>query len=68
MSRQTIQDKNFRTLGYIETMPDGRQKALDKQFRTLGYYDPKRNETQDAQFRTLMKGNTLSALVVESAK
>jgi hypothetical protein len=63
MSRQAIKDKQFRTIGYIETMSDGKQKALDPQFRTLGYYDPKRNVTQDPQFRTLANGNVLSGLI-----
>jgi hypothetical protein len=63
MSRQTIQDDRFRTLGYIETMPDGKQKALDPRFRTLGYYDPKRNVTQDERFRTIANGNVLSGLI-----
>jgi hypothetical protein len=66
MSREPIKDKNFRTIGYIETMSDGRQKALDGSFRTLGYYDPKRNVTQDASFRTIAQGNVLSALVYET--
>lgn len=63
MSRQAIKDKQFRTIGYIETMNDGKQKALDAQFRTLGYFDPKRNVTQDAQFRTIANGNVLSGLI-----
>ena len=63
MSREAIKDKNFRTIGYIETMPDGKQKALDANFRTLGHYDPKRNVTQDTNFRTIAQGNVLSGLV-----
>ncbi len=63
MGKETIKDKNFRTLGYIETMSDGRQKATDANFRTLGTYDPKRNVTQDANFRTIAQGNVLAGLV-----
>jgi hypothetical protein len=48
MSRKAIKDRNFRVLGYIETMPDGRQKALNANFRTLGYYNPRRDATTDA--------------------
>jgi len=66
MTRQTIQDKNYRTIGYIETMADGRQKALDNNYRTLGYYDPKRNVTQDASYKTVAQGNVLSALIFET--
>jgi len=65
VSRQAIQDKHFRTIGYIETMPDGKQKALDSHFKTLGYYDPKRNLTQDEHFRTIANGNVLSGLVYD---
>ena len=35
MARQPIKDKSFNTLGYIETMSDGQQKALDKNFNIL---------------------------------
>ncbi len=35
MSREAIKDKNFRTIGYIETMSDGKQKALDANFERL---------------------------------
>lgn len=65
MSRTAIKDRNFRTLGYIETMPDGRQKALNANFRTLGYYDPHRDVTTDANFRTIAQGNVLSALIYD---
>ena len=48
MSRQEIKDRDgYTTLGYIENMPDGRQKALAKDgYTTLGHYDPQRNVTQ----------------------
>ena len=63
MARQAIKDKNFRTVGYIEDMPGGKQKALDANFRTLGRYDPRSNKTQDANFRTIATGNVLSGLI-----
>jgi hypothetical protein len=63
MSREAIKDTNFRTIGYIETMPDGKRKASDTNFRTLGYYDPKRNVTQDSNFRTIANGDVLSGLI-----
>ena len=66
MSRIAIKDRNFRVLGYIETMSDGRQKALNANFRTLGYYDPRRDVIMDANFRTLAQGNVLSALVYDA--
>jgi hypothetical protein len=63
MPRQAIKDKLNRTLGYIETMSDGKQKALDHLNRTLGSYDPKRNVTQDNLNRTIAQGNVLSSLI-----
>jgi hypothetical protein len=65
MSRQSIKDSNYRTIGYIETMSDGKHKALDANYRTLGYFDPKRNVTQDANYRTIAHGNVLSALIYD---
>jgi hypothetical protein len=50
MSREAIKDKNYRTVGYIEIMSDGKRKAQDVNFKTLGYYDPKRNVTQDSGY------------------
>jgi hypothetical protein len=66
MSRETIKDRNFRVLGYIETMPDGRQKALNANFRTLGYYDPRRDITTDANLRAIVQENVLLALVYDA--
>ena len=64
-----IKDSNgYLTLGYIETMPDGKQRALDKNgYATLGYYDPGRNVTLDANgYATLATGNVLSALIYQA--
>jgi hypothetical protein len=63
VSRQTVKDKNFRKIGYIETMSDGKQEALDATFRMLGYFNPKRNITQDANFRTIAQGKVLAGLI-----
>ena len=66
MSRTPIKDRNFLTIDYIETMPDGWQKAADVRFRTLGYYDLSRDITQDANVRTLARGNVLTELIYGS--
>ena len=66
MSIETITDKNHRTVGYIETMSDGKKKASDKIFYTLGYYYPKQNVTQDKNFRTIANGDVLSSLIFKS--
>ena len=65
MARQAFKDKNFRTIGYIDTDSTGRQKALDAGFRTLGYFDPKQNKTVDAGFRMIALGNVLSGLIYD---
>jgi len=66
MARQTIRDQMNRTLGYIEEMGGGKQKALDSMNRTLGYFDPRTNKTTDAMNRTLANGNVLSGLIFNS--
>jgi len=63
MSREAIKDNHFRTIGYIERLANGEQKALNRNFLTLGYYNPRRNVTQDTHFRTLTIGNTLASLI-----
>jgi hypothetical protein len=63
MSIETITDKTHRTVGYIETMSDGKKKAWDKVFHTLGYYDPKQDITQDKYFRRVANGDRLSSLI-----
>jgi hypothetical protein len=66
MSHKAIRDRNFRILGHIETTPDGQERALDSRVKTLGHYDPRRNITTDANFRTIARGNVLSALVYDA--
>jgi hypothetical protein len=63
MGRETIKDRDYRTIGYVETTPDGKKKAIDVNFRTLGYYDPKRNITTDLDFHIIAQGDVLSALI-----
>ncbi len=66
MSQETIRDASYRTIGYIETMPDGQKKALDSTYRILGYYDPKRNVTLDPTYRTVANGHVLSSLIFKA--
>ena len=51
-----MKDRMNRTLGYIEEMVGGKQKALDSMNRTLGYFDARTNKTTDAMNRTLSSG------------
>lgn len=64
MGRQPIRDGRYRIIGYIDTAPDGKQKALNAQYRIVGYFDPVRNETKDARYNIIARGNVLAALVV----
>lgn len=69
MSRQEIKAADgYTILGYIETMPDGKQKALAKVgYTTLGYFDAQRNATLDKDgYTTLATGNVLSGLIYQT--
>lgn len=61
--RETIRDRQYRLLGYIETDRRGRKRALNARFQTVGYFDPARNETRDAAYKLVARGDGLSALI-----
>ncbi len=63
MSTETIKDHRQRTLGYIETQSNGKQRALDASRRTLGFYDPQQDTTKDAHQHTIAHGNVLASLI-----
>jgi len=63
MSRQPLTDRNNLTIGYIETMSDGRQRLTDRNNLTVGYYDPKNNRTTDRNNLTVGYGNLLTTLL-----
>jgi hypothetical protein len=65
LKRETVKDRDGRTIGYIETCSDGRTKATDRDSRTLGYFDPRRNVTTDRDNRILARANVLSGLVYD---
>jgi hypothetical protein len=68
MSRQEIKASDgYTILGYIETMPSGKQQAFAKDgYTTLGYYDAQRNVTFDKDgYTTLATGNVLSGLIYQ---
>jgi len=65
MSKTAIKNAINHTIGYIEDLGGGKQKALDASYRTLGYYDPTTNSTKDATHRTIAKGNVLSGLIYD---
>ena len=66
--RFTEVDRRFTQMGHRFDAMEGRFDAVDHQFvelrqETLGHFDPKRNVTQDSQFRTIANGNVLSGLI-----
>jgi cytochrome c1 len=63
MSRETLKDRNYRIIGYIETDSQGKQKILDPQYRPRGTFDPKTNKTTDASYRVVGSGNLLTTLL-----
>src|ERR1700676_3264366 len=68
MSKQAIKASDgFTILGYIETMPDGKQRGLAKDgYTILGYFDAQRNATLGKDgYTTLATGNVLSGLIYE---
>jgi hypothetical protein len=68
MSREEIKDRDgYTILGYIETTPDGKQKAIAKDgYTTLGLYVSARNETFGANgYTVIAHGNVLSALIYQ---
>jgi hypothetical protein len=66
MNRETIKDRRQRTLGYVVTKHNPRQKALDAAQRTLGYYYPEQDVTKDAGQRTIAHGNVLASLIYDA--
>ena len=62
-SEQEIREKSHRLIGRIVTRADCTQEARNDRHRLLGYYFPRQNETRDAGYRLLGKGNSLAALI-----
>lgn len=61
--REAIQDYMHRTIGYIETRPNGDKVATDSIGRTLGYYKKAQNMTTDSLGRTLYYGDMVASLI-----
>jgi hypothetical protein len=63
MSRQTLTDARYHTIGYIDTAADGKQTGRDARYHIVGYYDPHTNSTRDARYHLVGKGNLLASLI-----
>jgi hypothetical protein len=66
LKRETVRDRDGRTIGYIEVCSDGRTNATDRENRALRYFDPRRNVTTEGDNRILARANVLSGLVYDS--
>jgi hypothetical protein len=63
MARETLKDKNYKIIGYIDTDSTGKQTLKDSTFKVKGYFDPKTNTTRDSTFKMIGKGNLLTRLL-----
>lgn len=63
ISRQAIRSFNGRTLGYIDTLPNGDKEIRDSSGRYLGKYDKRLDVTKDYAGRLLYRGDQSSMLL-----
>lgn len=63
MVDQELRDKNSRLLGKIKTRSDGKLELRDANNFFKGTYDPKTNDTRDANSKFIAKGNMLTTLL-----
>lgn len=61
--RETIRDRQYRAVGYVDTDRHGRQRGLNARFQTVGHFDPVRNETRDSAYKVVARGNVLATLI-----
>lgn len=64
MSIETLKDSRYKVIGYIETKANGDQVGKDARYAVKGYYDAKANQTKDARYKVVGKGNLLATLIV----
>ncbi len=64
MADQELRDKSNRLIGEIKQLTNGKLEIRDASNRMKGTYDPKTNETRDAQNRTVGKGNLLTTSIL----
>jgi len=65
MQKQTLKDRQNRTIGYIYIDTNGKQTLKDARMQTKGYYDPKTDKTKDRRMQTVGKGNLLATLLYD---
>ncbi len=65
MQKTTLKDKEFRTIGFIETKDNGDKVLKDRNFVILGFYDAEFNCTKDRNFKAIGFGDILTTLLKE---
>lgn len=65
INRQPIRAFNGRTIGYIDTLPNGDKEIRDSSGRYLGKYDKKLDMTKDYAGRLLYRGDQSPMLLVK---
>ena len=63
MGDEKIRDRNQKLLATVKTLSSGKQEIRDANQKLLGTFDPKANETRDANQRLVTKGNALTSLI-----
>ena len=63
MADQEFRDRNDRLIGKIKTRYDGKLELRDASGFFKGIYDPKTNDTRDANDKLVGKGNFLATLL-----
>jgi len=66
MADKELRDANYHLLGKIRQRSDGTLEGRDASGCLKGTYNPKRNETRDANGRLIGKGNLLAILITRS--
>jgi hypothetical protein len=63
MADQILKDKNNKILGKIKQLSNGQLEIYDYHNKRLGKYDPKTDQTRNANNKLIGKGNLLSMLL-----
>jgi hypothetical protein len=63
MADQILKDKNNKVLGKIKQLSNGQLEIYDYHNKRLGKYDPKTDQTRNANNTLIGKGNLLSMLL-----
>ena len=63
MADQELRDRNSFLIGKIKTRSDGKLELRDASSFYKGIYDPRTNDTRDANDKFVGKGNLLATLL-----